>query len=150
MKVKSALLVAIVLGIAGCNGGDDVAESDSMYVEANNYKAQQFTLDKKQQVKVRASLIGGHSVELFLLDESDYQTWVDTTQNRDFANAGLTYIAAITPLNGSSQETGWRTLEAGKYRVMVENTVFSTVKPSSSSTTSTASYSVLTKPTEAN
>ncbi|MGF1693203.1 hypothetical protein [Photobacterium kagoshimensis] len=138
------MALSSVIGLVGCNSGEDVAESDSLYVKSDQYKSESFTINADQQVKVKATLLAGDAIEAYVLDESDYRLWLATTQNNAFSNAGLSYIRSITPLE-SSHETGWFNLTAGNYYILFENTVFGSVKPTLAGGSSSVSYSVLTQ-----
>lgn len=143
-KIIALVILGSILGLSGCNSGEDVTESDSLYVKANTYQAPQFSVGKDKQVKVKASLQGGNPIEAYILDEEDYRQWVATTQNGDFGNASLVYIKSITPLNGV-HETDWFALAEGNYHILFENTAFSAIKPTLAGETSSVSYSVLTQ-----
>lgn len=146
-KLLAIMALSSVIGLAGCDSGEDVVESDSLYVKSDQYKSESFTINTAQQVKLKATLLGGNAIEAYVVDESGYRLWVATTQNNAFSNATLSYIKSITPLE-SSHETGWFNLTAGNYYILFENTVFGTVKPGLAGGSSSVSYSVLTKSTK--
>ncbi|BCE02113.1 hypothetical protein [Marinicellulosiphila megalodicopiae] len=135
MTIKPLLFLIPSLTFLACNDSflDENAQllkSDSQLINEDHYWVQVFDAKKTGDFKIKAELKSGPSVEIYFLDNSNYNLWETQVANGQYSSATFKYYKdlSIIPL-ASSDESEWTKIEEGRYAIIVENTDYGTVAP---------------------
>ncbi|MFC1502973.1 hypothetical protein ACFL53_01280 [Pseudomonadota bacterium] len=144
MHVGRTMIVGLLSALAiGCGGGGDAGDSssdkDSVLIKQNEYYAYKFTVSANQHTNVKvapASPVAYGSAgpnddivsEAFIIDRSNYLSWVDQTQLNQFSDVLIEHIYSFLPLK-ERYESSWMNLSEGTYYLLIENTTYGAKTP---------------------
>ncbi|MDX1303539.1 hypothetical protein [Photobacterium sp.] len=133
------MLSVLAIGCSGDDDGDSSSEKDSVLIEKNAYYTYEFTVAANQQTNVKvapASPVANGSAgpiddivsEAFIIDKSNYLSWVDQTQLNQFSDVIIEHTYSFLPLR-ERYETDWINLPKGTYYLLIENTNYGFMMP---------------------